>query len=258
MNNIHSTAIISPNAKLGDDITIGPYSVIHDDVEIGNGCNIGPHVAVYDGARIGERVIIHQGASISNAPQDLKYDGEETYLYVGDETVVRECVTLNRGTTETGFSKIGKNCLFMAYSHVAHDCIVGDNCILANGVQLGGHVELEDWVIIGGMTPVHQFCKVGAHVMVGGGFRVVDDVPPFILAAHEPLKFSGLNVLGLRRRGFSNQDIATIKKAYEIFYSSGLNFSEAKLKLNEEFSENEHVAHMLKFFEKCTRTIVKK
>jgi UDP-N-acetylglucosamine acyltransferase len=258
MNNIHSTAIVSPKAKLGDNINIGPYSVIYDDVEIGNGCNIGPHVVVYDGARIGERVQIHQGSSVSNIPQDLKFAGEETLFYIGDDTVIRECSTLHKGTVETGFSRIGKNCLLMAYAHVAHDCVVGDRCILANGVQLGGHVELEDWVIIGGMTPVHQFSKVGAHAMVGGGFRVVDDVPPFILAAHEPLKFSGLNVLGLRRRGFSNEDIATIKKAYEIFYNSGLNFSDAKKKLSEDFSGNEHIALMLNFFEKSKRTIVKR
>ena len=258
MNTIHSTAVVSPKAKLGDNISVGPFSVIQDNVEIGNNCVIGPHVVVYDGARIGEKVIIHQGASIANSPQDLKYANEETFFYIGDETVIRENVTLHRGTVETGFSRIGKNCLLMAYAHVAHDCIVGDKCILANGVQLGGHVELEDWVIIGGMTPVHQFCKVGAHTMVGGGFRVVDDVPPFILAAHDPLRYSGLNVLGLRRRGFTNQDIATIKKAYEIFYNSGMNFSEAKIKLKEEFSGNTHVELILSFFEKSKRTIIKK
>lgn len=258
MNTIHSTAIVSPKANLGDNITVGPYAIIQDDVEIGNGCNIGPHVVIYNGARIGERVIIHQGSSIANEPQDLKYAGEETLFYLGDDTVIRECVTLNRGTVETGFSKVGKNCLLMAYTHVAHDCIVGDNCIMANGVQLGGHVLLEDWVIIGGMTPVHQFCKVGMHVMVGGGFKVVDDLPPFILAAREPLKYSGLNVIGLRRRGFTNAEIATIKKAYTIFYNSGLNFSDAKIKLKEEFSGDKHVESILKFLEKSTRTIIRK
>ncbi|MBU2491242.1 MAG: acyl-ACP--UDP-N-acetylglucosamine O-acyltransferase [Bacteroidetes bacterium] len=258
MNNIHSTAVVSPKAKLGDNITVGPYVIIYDNVEIGNGCNIGPHAVIYDGARIGERVIIHQSASVSNSPQDLKYAGEETLFYIGDDTVIRECVTLHRGTVETGVSKIGKNCLLMAYTHVAHDCIVGDRCIMANGVQLGGHVVLDDWVIIGGMTPVHQFCKIGAHAMIGGGFKVTTDVPPFILAAREPLRFEGLNVLGLRRRGFSNEEIGSIKKAYEIFYSSGLNYSAAKQKMKQEFVGNKHVDLILNFFEKSTRSILRK
>jgi len=210
MNNIHSTAIVSGKAKLGDNITISQYAIVEDDVEIGNDCEIGPHAVIYNGARVGNRVKIKQAAAVSNVSQDLKYAGEEAFFYIGDDTVIREYVTLHKGTSETGFSRIGKNCLFMAYSHVAHDVVVGDNCIIANSVQIAGHVTIEDYVIIGGSTPVHQFCNVGQHSMVGGGFRIVKDVPPYVMGGSEPLKYSGLNLVGLRRRGFSNEDIMTL------------------------------------------------
>lgn len=251
MNNIHSTAIVSKKARLGDDITIGPGAIIHDDVEIGNGCQIGPYAVLYDGARIGNRVKIHQSASVAHVPQDLKFGGEPTLFYVGDDTTIHEFVALHRGTHETGFSRIGQNCLLMAYSHVAHDTVVGNNCILANGVQLAGHVEIEDWVIVGGMTPVHQFCRIGKHAMIGGGFRVVQDVPPFVLAGSEPLRYSGLNVIGLRRRGFSNDDISRLKEAYTIIYNSGLTLSAAKQKLRDEFCDYPLVMNVVEFFDKC-------
>ena len=258
MNNIHPTAIVSSKAQLGNDITIGPYSVIYDNVEIGNGTKIGPHVVIYDGARIGERVIIHQGASVANSPQDLKYADEPTLFYIGDDTTIRECVTLHRGTVATGVSRVGKNCLLMAYSHVAHDCTVGDKVILANAVQLGGHVEIGDWVILGGASLIHQFCKVGAHVMIGGGFKATTDVPPFILAGRHPLRFEGLNVVGLRRRGFTSDDISVIKKTYEIFYHSNLLFSEAKVRIKEEFGGNKHADTVLDFMGKSKRGILRK
>ena len=232
MSNIHPTAIVSGKAKLGKNISVGPYAIIEDDVEIGDETSIGPHAVIYNGARIGNKVTIHQAASIAHIPQDLKFGNEETFFYVGDNTVIHEYVTLHRGTKETGFSRIGSNCLLMAYSHVAHDTVVGDNCILANGVQLAGHVILEDYVIIGGLTPVHQFCNVGKHCMIGGGFRVTQDVPPFILSAGEPLKYSGLNLIGLRRRGFSNDDIMLLKKAYGYIYDHSLNVSQAKEKIS--------------------------
>lgn len=251
MNNIHPTAIISKKAKLGDNLTIGPGAIIHDDVEIGNDCQIGPYAVIYDGARIGSRVKIHQSASIAHIPQDLKFNGQPTLFYVGDDTTIHEFVTLHRGTHETGFSRIGSNCLLMAYSHVAHDSVIGNNCILANGVQIAGHVEVEDWVIIGGLTPVHQFCRVGQHAMIGGGFRIVQDVPPFVLAGSEPLRYSGLNVIGLRRRGFSNEDIGKLKEAYNIIYNSGLNLSQAKQKLQEESGSNRFVKTVVEFFDKC-------
>lgn len=258
MNNIHSTAIVSENAKLGDNIEIGPYAIIQDDVEIGNDCYIGPHAVLYNGARIGDRVKIHQAASIANAPQDLKYKNEKTYFYVGDDTTIREYVTLNRGTSATGFSKVGKNCLFMAYSHVAHDCVIGDNCIIANGVQIAGHVTVEDWVIVGGMSPIHQFCIVGQHAMIGGGFRATVDVPPFVTAAGSPLRFTGLNSIGLKRRGFSNEDISSIKTAYDVIYNSGLNVSQAKEKLKNDYADNEFVKTIIEFLDKSKRGIVRK
>lgn len=258
MNNIHPTAIVSSKAKLGNNITVSPYAIIYDDVEIGDDCFIGPHVNVYDGARIGNSVTIYQSASIAHVPQDLKFSKEATLFIIGDNTTIHEFVTLHRGTKETGFSKVGKNCLLMAYSHVAHDCVIGDNVILANGVQIAGHVTVEDWAIIGGMTPVHQFCKVGKHCMIGGGFRITQDVPPFILGASEPIKYSGLNVIGLRRRGFSNQEIMDIKAAYTFIYNSGLNLSQAKTKIIEELSGKKYIDDILSFIENSKRGIIGK
>ncbi len=258
MTNIHPSAIVSGKAKLGANIIVSPYAIIENDVEIGDDCYIGPHAVIYNGARIGNRVKIHQSASVAHTPQDLKFGNEESFFYVGDDTVIHEFATLHRGTKETGFSSIGKKCLLMAYSHVAHDTTVGDNCILANGVQIAGHVIIEDWVIIGGMTPVHQFCNVGQHAMVGGGFRVTQDVPPFILTAGEPLKFSGLNIIGLRRRGFSNDDITALKKAYNFLYDNSLNISQAKKIIKEELPENVCVQKTLEFLEKSKRGIIGK
>ncbi len=257
MTNIHPTATVSPKAELGNNVTVGPYSVIYDDVQIGDDTNIGPHVAIYDGARIGKRVKIFQSASVANLPQDLKFSNEESLFYIGDDTIIREFVTLHRGTVETGYSKIGNNCLLMAYAHVAHDCIIGNNCIIANSVQIGGHVEMEDWVIVGGTTPIHQFTKVGKHAMIGGGFRVTVDIPPFVLAANEPLRFVGLNLIGLRRRGFSNEQIMTIKDVYKLLYNSGLNTSQAVEKINEKYPDEPNAQSVLKFIEKSNRTLLK-
>ncbi len=256
--NIHPTAIVGKKAKIGKNIQVSAYAIIEDDVEIGDDCNIGPHVVIYNGARIGNRVTIHQASSISHIPQDLKFDNEYSLFYVGDDTKIHEYVTLHRGTKETGFSRVGKNCLLMAYSHVAHDSVLGDNCILANGVQVAGHVEIDDYVIIGGLTPVHQFCKVGKHSMIGGGFRIVQDVPPFILAANEPLKYRGLNLLGLRRRGFSNEDITALKKAYQYIYSTSLNVSQAKEIIINELADNNSVKDVLAFLERSDRGLIGK
>lgn len=256
MNNIHPTAIVSGKARLGDNITIDPYAIIEDDVEIGNDCEIGPHAVIYNGARIADRVQIKQGAAVSNVPQDLKYDGEEAYFYVGEDTIIREFATLHRGTKETGFSRVGKNCLLMAFCHIAHDVVVGDNCVIANSCLLAGHAVVEDYVIIGGITPVHQFCKVGQHSMIGGGFRIVKDVPPYILAGSEPLKYAGVNSIGLNRRGFSSDDIMTLKKTYTLLYNSGLNFSDAIKKIAEEFGEHNLVQNVVEFIKKSDRGII--
>jgi len=257
MNNIDKTAIVSPKAKLGDNITVSPYAIIEDDVEIGDGTVVGPHACIYDGARIGKDVKIFQSAAISNAPQDLKYAGEKTYFHIGDNSVIREFTTLHRGTIETGNSTVGKNCLIMAYTHVAHDCVIGNNCIIANSVQIAGHVTVGDWVIIGGGSLVHQFGIIGEHAMIQGGMSVAADVPPFVMAANVPMKYSGLNVIGLRRRGFSNGDIQLLKDAYKILYFSGLNISDAKNKIKETFN-NEHVDKIIAFIDSSKRSILKK
>lgn len=256
MINSHPTALISSKAEIGNNTTIGPFTIIEDNIIIGDNCTIGSSVHIYNGARIGNNVKIFQSASVANLPQDLKFVDEETTFEIGDFTVVREFVTLHRGTHESKTSKVGKNCLLMAYSHVAHDCIVGDNCILANSVQLGGHAEIEDWVIIGGGSLIHQFCKVGQHAMIGGGFRAVSDVPPFILAAGEPLKFNGLNTIGLRRRGFTNDDISKIKEAYNIIYSKKYNLSQAKEVLLNNFKNNPFIDSILNFINNSKRGII--
>jgi len=258
MQNIHPTAVVNSKAKLGDNVLIHAYAIIHDNVEVGNDCVIGPHAVLYEGTRIGNRVKIFQGASIANVPQDLSFRNEESLFIIEDDTTIREFVTCHRGTKSTGFSKVGKNCLLMAYTHIAHDCIVGNNCILANGVQLGGHVHVEDYAIIGGMTPVHQFCKVGSHSMTGGGFKIAQDLPPFILAAHHPLKFCGLNVVGLRRRGFSPKDIETLKKAYNYIYSNSFNVSQAVKKIESELGDNVFVQQVLDFIKASKRGLVGK
>lgn len=258
MNTIHPTAIVSSKAKLGDNIIVGPHAIINDDVEVGDSCQIGPFAVLYDGARLGNGVRIYQSSSVAHVPQDLKFNGEPTKFIIGDDTTIHEFVTLHRGTHETGKSEIGKNCLLMAYSHVAHDVKIGDNCILANGVQIAGHVTIEDYVIIGGLTPVHQFCKVGQHCMIGGGFRVVQDVPPFILGASEPLRYSGLNVIGLRRRGFSNDDITALKRTYDLIYNSGHNLSQAKEKIQQELCDHPLVQKVLNFINNSKRGIIRR
>ncbi|MGA7722387.1 MAG: acyl-ACP--UDP-N-acetylglucosamine O-acyltransferase [Ignavibacteriaceae bacterium] len=258
MNTIHPTAIVSSKAELGNNVTILPYSIIEDNVVIGDNCIIGPGAVIYNGARIGNRVRIHQSASVANVPQDLKFANEESVFIIGDDTVIREFVALHRGTKDTGFSQIGSNCLLMAYSHVAHDCKIGNNCILANGVQIAGHVTIEDYVIIGGLTPVHQFCIVGQHAMIGGGFRAVQDVPPYILAANEPLEFKGLNLVGLRRRGFAHADIEALKKAYGYIYSKEFNVTQAKEKIVNELGDNLLVKNVLDFLSRSKRGLIGK
>lgn len=258
MTNIHPTAIVNPNAKLGDNVEIGPYSIIYDDVEIGNDCKIGPHVCIYDGARIGNRVKIFQGASISNIPQDLKYANEKTFLFIGDDTVVREFATLHKGTAATGKTIIGSNCLLMAYCHVAHDCQIGNKVIISNSTQIAGHVHIEDVVIIGGLSAVHQFCKIGQHAMVGGGGMVNADVPPYSLVSGYPARYMGLNIVGLRRRNFSSEDINAIKEVYKIFYQSGLIHSVALQKIKEQFSNHHLVKNIIEFIESSERGVVRR
>jgi UDP-N-acetylglucosamine acyltransferase len=223
---IHATAVVSPHAQIGSGVSIGPFCVIEDDVIIGDRTTLMSHVVLGNGARIGNDVVIHPNAVISTAPQDLKYANEPTQAIVGDRTVIRECVTINRGTTASGRASVGSDCLLMAYVHVAHDCVIGDHVIMANGVQLGGHVEVGDWAILGGLTGVHQFCRIGAHSMIGACSRVVKDVPPFTLSGKEPLTIEGINAVGLHRRGFSAETIKAIDGFYDTLLRSGLNTSD--------------------------------
>jgi len=247
---------VSPKARLGEGVTVGPFSVIEDDVVIGDGTWISSGVVVANGSRLGKRCKVFNGASVGGPPQDLKYAGEETFLEVGDDTVIREFVTLNRATKETGTTRVGKNCLFMAYTHVAHDCQLGDNVILANCVALGGHVVIGDWGIVGGLTPVHQFVHIGEHAMVGGGFRVSKDVPPYILAGQEPLVFERINIVGLRRRGFDDRSLSSLDAAFRLIYKSGLNVSQAVERIVAEVERTPVVEKLLSFVASSKRGII--
>jgi UDP-N-acetylglucosamine acyltransferase len=253
---IHPTAIIDPAAELMEDVEIGPYAVIEADVRIGAGSIIGPHVLLASGARLGRQVTIFKGAVVATPPQDLKFKGEPSTVEIGDNTVVREFATLHRGTSATGRTVIGANCFLMAYSHVAHDCVVEDKVIMANSVNLAGHVHLEEQVTIGGIVPVHQFVRIGRHSFIAGGTRVPKDVPPYILAANEPLKFAGLNHVGLKRRGFTAETLADLKHAYQLIYNSDLNTSQALTRIREEMDLTPEVKHVIDFIESSERGII--
>jgi UDP-N-acetylglucosamine acyltransferase len=254
--NIDSRALVSPKAVMGDGVHVGPFSIIEDDVTIGEGTRIGSHAVIHNGSRIGRECKIHDMAVLGGPPQDLKYHGEPTTLEVGDRTDIREFVTLNRGTAETGRTVIGSNCMFMAYSHVGHDCVVGDNVIMANCSALGGHVHMGSWVILGALTGVHQFSAVGDHAMIGACFRVVKDVPPYILAGSEPLIFERLNIVGLRRRGFSDKTIEVLDKTYRLIYRSSLNVSQAVARIQEEVEQTPEVQSVLSFIARSKRGII--
>ncbi len=254
---IHPLAYVNPNAKLGENVRVEPFAVIYDDVEIQDNTYIGAHTIVMQGARIGKNCKIHPHAIISNEPQDLKFAGEKTTTIIGDNTVIRECVTINRGTSDKWKTEIGSDCLLMAYVHVAHDCIIGNKCILANSVQVAGHVEIGYHVTVGGTSAVHQFVKIGDHVMVGGGSLVRKDVPPFVMAAREPLSYEGLNIIGLRRRGFSNDEITQIQDIYKVLYMEGLNTTEALSEIEKKFTENKHRNNILAFVKDASRGIIR-
>jgi UDP-N-acetylglucosamine acyltransferase len=221
MTNVH------PGAKIGKNVVISPFVTIEEDVVIGEGTWLGPNAVVMNGARIGANCRVFPGAVVSGIPQDLKFDGEETTVEVGENTTIRECVTLNRGTKAKGKTVIGKNCLLMSYVHVAHDCIVGDNVILGGYAGLAGEVEVDNWAIISGGSLVHQFVRIGSHVMIQGGSKITKDVPPFCLAGRDPLAYTGINSVGLRRRDFKNESIYEIQEIYRIIYQRGMNISDA-------------------------------
>jgi len=230
---IHPTAVVHPSAQIGPHVEIGPYAVIGEDVILQARVSVGPH-AVVEFADVGEACRIHAGAFVGTAPQDLKYRGEKTRLTLGSGCVVRECVTLNRGTAATGTTKIGARCLFMAYSHVAHDCVIGNEVVVANSVAIAGHAEIGDWAILGGMVGIHQFVRIGKLVMIGAGAMVPTDIAPFTLAWGDRSRLSGLNLIGLKRRGYTPEAIADLKKAYREVFGSALPLKEQVALLAKE------------------------
>lgn len=232
---IHQTAIIDPGARLGEQVSIGAYSIIGPDVEIGDGCEIGPHVVIKGPTRIGKGNRIFQFASIGEECQDKKYAGEPTELVIGDHNVIREFATMQRGTVQDkGVTQIGSNGLFMNYSHVAHDCVVGDGVIIANAAQLAGHVRIDDFAILGGGTLVHQFCRIGAYVMIGAGAALYKDIPAYMLVSGAPARPVTINAEGLRRHGFSPESIMALRRAYKLLYRKGLLLKDAKARIAEE------------------------
>lgn len=257
MNNIHPTAIVSPKAELGDNISIGPFSIVEDDVKIGDNCEIKSSALLADGTVLGKGVKIFHGAAIGSAPQDLKFGGEKTKAIVGDGTTIREFVTFNRGTKYHNRSECGKNCLIMAYAHIAHDCLIGDNVIMANSVNLAGHVEIDDFAILGGILPVHQFVKIGAHSMIGGGYRVQQDVIPYALVGGYPLRVVGVNKIGLSRRGFTDETIKTLHKAFRMLFHSELNTTQAVEKIKSEMEIIPELQKVLDFISSSKRGIIK-
>lgn len=257
MSEIHPMASIHPNAKIGNNVSIGPFTFVDDNVEIGDNTWIGPNATIFSGARIGKEVKIFPGAVISGIPQDLKFAGEPSLAIIGDRTVIRECVTVSRGTIDRDQTVIGTDCLVMAYAHVAHDCIIGNHCILANSVQIAGHVIVEDFAIIGGASAVHQFVRIGQHVMISGGSLVRKDVPPYSIAAREPLSFCGVNSVGLRRRGFESSTITLIQDTYRLIYQSGMNINKGMDMAEATVPETDERNAILHFIKKSERGVMK-
>src|SRR6188768_1601750 len=247
-------ANVHPEAKIGNNVIIEPYATVQKDVVIDDNSWIGPTAIIWDGARLGKNVKVYPGASV---PQDLKFAGEKTETHIGDNTVIREYVTISRGTTDKFKTVIGKNCLLMAYVHVAHDCVIGNQCILVNTVQVAGHVTIDDWAIIGGASALHQFVKIGAHVMLSGGSLVRKDVPPFTKAAREPLTYAGINTVGLRRRGFTSEKISEIQEIYRYIFLKGINNTKALDIVEKEVPASTERDYILDFIRTSERGIMK-
>jgi UDP-N-acetylglucosamine acyltransferase len=248
---------IHPAARIGENVHIDPFTTIHADVEIGDGTWIGSNVTIMDGARIGSNCRIFPGSVISAIPQDLKFEGEITTAEIGDNTTIRECVTINRGTNDRMKTVVGSNTLLMAYTHVAHDCLIGDNVIIANAVNMGGHVVVHDFARIGGMTAIHQFVNIGRHVMISGGALVRKDIPPFVKAGREPLSYVGVNSIGLRRAGLSNEAINGIQDVYRKLYLSGLNTSKGLLSVEAELPPSPERDEIILFIQNASRGIMR-
>ncbi len=254
---ISKLAFIHPDAKIGKDVIIEPFAYIAGNVVIGDETWVGPNSTILDGARIGKKCKIFPSSVVSGIPQDLKFKGEETTAEIGDNTTVREGVTVNRGTAAVGKTVVGNNCLLMAYSHIGHDCAIGNYVIIGNSTGMAGEVKVDDFVIISGGTLVHQFTRVGAHVMVGGGSKIRTDVPPFIKADRDPLTYMGLNSVGLTRRGFEKERIDEIHNIYRVIYQKGFNITQALDKVEKEFKQSEDRDYILEFIRTSERGIIR-
>lgn len=255
LRKIHETAVIHPGARIGKDVEIGPYAVIGENVIIGDGTKIGAHVVIDGWTSIGKNCVIFPSASIGAEPQDLKFVGEKSYVFIGDNTKIREFATVNRATGEGEETRIGSNCLLMAYTHVAHNCVVGNNVVMSNAATLAGHVIVEDRVVIGGLSGVHQFVKIGRNAMIGGASKVVQDVPPYVIVDGHPAHVSGLNNVGMSRAGIGPEARRNLKKAYKILYRSGLSLTQAIAVMEQELDACQEVEHFLRFLRNAERGI---
>jgi UDP-N-acetylglucosamine acyltransferase len=254
---ISNLAFIHPDAQIAKDVIVEPFAYIAGNVVIGEGTWIGPNSTVLDGARIGKKCRIFPSSVVSGIPQDLKFRGEDSTAEIGDNTTIRECATVNRGTAAVGKTVIGNNCLLMAYSHIGHDCLIKNNVIVGNSTALAGEVDVDDWAILSAGTMVHQFAHIGAHVMIGGGGKVRIDVPPFIKADRDPLSFLGLNSVGLTRRGFEKNRIDEIHEIYRAIYQQGMNISQALDYIENEFKPSDDRDYILEFIKKSERGIIR-
>ena len=257
MTTVSSLAFVHPEAILGENVIVEPFAYVDENTEIGDGTRVMAQATVLSGARIGKNCVVFPHATVSGIPQDLKFKGEETTAIIGDNTTIRECVTVNRGTASKGFTKVGSNCLLMAYTHVAQDCEINNNVILGNAVQLAGEVEIDDHAILSGGVLVHQFSRIGAHVMIQGGSKIPKDIPPYVMVGREPIVYVGLNVVGLRRRGFTSERINSIQEVYRYLHMSGYNVTQAAERIEKELPAGEDRDHVLEFIRSSSRGIVR-
>ncbi|MBK5195853.1 MAG: acyl-ACP--UDP-N-acetylglucosamine O-acyltransferase [Proteiniphilum sp.] len=257
MNSVSSMAFVHPEARLGENVIVEPFAYIDSNTEIGDGTRVMTQASILNGARIGKNCTIFPHATIAGIPQDLKFQGEDTTAIIGDNTIIRECATVNRGTASKGFTKVGDNCLIMAYSHVAHDCVLNNHVILGNTTQLAGEIEIDDYAIISGGSLAHQFSRIGAHVMTQGGSRISKDIPPFVMVGREPITYVGLNIVGLKRRGFSRERINSIQEVYRYLYMSGYNISQAVERIEQELPVTEDRELILNFIRSSSRGIIR-
>jgi len=257
MNSVSSMAFVHPEAMLGENVIVEPFAYIDSNTEIGDGTRVMTQASILKGARIGKNCIIFPHATVAGIPQDLKFQGEDTTAIIGDNTIIRECATVNRGTASKGFTKVGDDCLIMAYSHVAHDCVLNNHVILGNTTQLAGEIEIDDYAIISGGSLAHQFSRIGAHVMIQGGSRISKDIPPFVMVGREPITYVGLNIVGLKRRGFSRERINSIQEVYRYLYMSGYNISQAVERIEQELPVTEDRELILNFIRSSSRGIIR-